>query len=172
MYLRFSRLCRKSCIWTSRRLKIEYTNRRVRSIALLCFEEGIMPYKMNDKQYEAVLALDSFKRFDHFISKVADWEQLWGVKSDEGWLVPVAPEDFEYFPLWPHHEYAQKIVDENFPEHKAVEISLEDLIGHWLPLFAEDKVKVAVFPNQDWTFWCIEPEELKEELLNEMAKYG
>ncbi|MFS6536537.1 hypothetical protein V6D52_04445 [Idiomarina loihiensis] len=30
-----------------------------------------MPYRMNEKQFEAVLALDSFKRFDHFIGKVA-----------------------------------------------------------------------------------------------------
>lgn len=126
---------------------------------------------MNDKQYEAVLALDSFKRYDHFVSKVADWQQLWGVKSDEGWLVPVAPEDFEYFPLWPHPEYAQKVTDENFPGHQAVEISLKELLEHWLPLFEQDKIKVAVFPNSEWTFWCMEPHELKEELQNEMAKY-
>ena len=131
-----------------------------------------MPYKMNDKQFEAVLVLDSSKRFDHFISEVADWEQLWGVKSDEGWLVPVAPEGFEYFPLWPHFEYAQKMADENFPGHKAVEISLEELLDHWIPLFEKDKVQVAVFPNREWTFWCIEPRELKEELLNELEKYG
>ncbi|MDP5190639.1 DUF2750 domain-containing protein [Rheinheimera baltica] len=129
-----------------------------------------MPYKMNEKQYEAVLALDSFDRYDHFISKVADWQQLWGVKSEKGWLVPVAPEDFEYFPLWPHSEYAQKITDENFPGHTATEISLEELLDHWLPLFEQDNVKVAVFPNKEWTFWCIEPQDLKGELLNEMAK--
>ncbi len=130
-----------------------------------------MPYKMNDKQFEAVLALDSLKRYDHFISKVADWEQLWSVKSAAGWLVPVAPENFEYFPLWPHPEYAQKITDENFAGHETVEITLEELLVHWLPLFEEDNVKIAVFPNRDWTFWCIEPNDLKDELLNEMAKY-
>lgn len=130
-----------------------------------------MPYRMNEKQFEAVLALDSFDRYGHFVSKVADWEQLWGVKSDEGWLTPIAPEEFEYFPLWPHPEYAQKIADENFPGHTATEISLEELLDHWLPLFEQDQVKVAVFPNKEWIFWCIEPQDLKEELLNEMAKY-
>lgn len=69
-----------------------------------------MPYMMNEKQFEAVLALDSSKRFEHFIGKVADWQQMWSVKSDEGWLVPLAPENFEYFPLWPHFEYAQKLL--------------------------------------------------------------
>ena len=126
---------------------------------------------MNEKQFKAVLALDSFDRYNHFISKVADWEQLWGVKSDEGWLVPVAPEKFKYFPLWPHPEYAQKIAEENFPGHSATEIGLKELLDHWLPLFEQDQVKVAVFPNKEWTFWCIEPQDFKEELLNEMAKY-
>ena len=126
---------------------------------------------MNKQQFEAVLALDGSKRYDHFISKVADWEQLWSVKSDKGWLVPIAPENFEYFPIWPHPEYAQKVTDQNFPGHQVVEISLEELLEHWLPLFERDKVKVAVFPNNEWTFWCIEPNSLKDDLINEIAKY-
>ena len=130
-----------------------------------------MPYRMNEAQFKAVLAIDSFSRFDHFISKVADWQQLQGVKNQEGWLVPVAPEGFEYFPLWPHPEYAQKISDNNFPGHQATEISLDDLLNHWIPLFEEGKVKVAIFPNEEWTFWCIDPHNLKKELQNEMLKY-
>ncbi len=130
-----------------------------------------MPYKINAKQFEAVLALDGLDRYHHFVSKVADWQQVWGAKSGDGWLVPVAPEGFEYFPLWPHHEYAQKVSDENFPGHTATEISLEELLDHWLPQFEQDKIRVAVFPNKEWTFWCIEPKDLKEELMNEMTKY-
>lgn len=130
-----------------------------------------MPYKMNEKQFEAVLKLDSFKRYDHFVSKVADWQQLWGARSEEGWLVPIAPEDFEYFPVWPHPEYAQRIVDENFPGNSATEISLGEFLDHWLPLFSQDAVKLAVFPNTEWRFWCIEPRDLKDKLQNEMLKY-
>lgn len=67
-----------------------------------------MPYRMNPQQYESVLALSSGDRSTHFVGKVADWQQLWGVKNEEGWLVPVTPHDLEYFPVWPHPEYAQK----------------------------------------------------------------
>ena len=130
-----------------------------------------MAYAMNEKQFESVQSLDTEKRLQHFISKVADWEQLWTVKSKEGWLVPVAPEGFEYFPIWPHPEYAQKIADLNFPGHKAEEISLSDFLSHWVPLLQGDDVKVAVFPNKDWTFWCIEAEDLLAELVQEMQQY-
>ncbi len=130
-----------------------------------------MPYVMNEKQFESVQSLDSNARFQHFVSKVADWEQLWAVKNDEGWLVPVAPEGFEYFPVWPHPEYAQKITDLNFPGHKAEEISLQEFLSHWLPLLQDDDVKVAVFPNREWTFWCIEADDLMAELVEEMRQY-
>ena len=130
-----------------------------------------MPYVMNEKQFESVQSLDSNARFQHFVSKVADWEQLWTVKSDEGWLVPVAPEGFEYFPVWTHPEYAQKITDLNFPGLKAEEISLQEFLSHWLPLLQDDDVKVAVFPNREWTFWCIEADDLMAELVEEMRQY-
>ena len=130
-----------------------------------------MPYVMNEKQFESVQSLDSNARFQHFVSKVADWEQLWAVKNDEGWLVPVAPEGFEYFPVWPHPEYAQKITDLNFPGHKAEEISLQEFLSHWLPLLQDDDVKVAVFPNREWTYWCIEADDLMAELVEEMRQY-
>lgn len=131
-----------------------------------------MPYKMNDKQFESVQSLESNSRLKHFISKVADWEQLWAVKSEEGWLVPVAPEGFEYFPVWPHPEYAQKITDLNFPNHIAEKIPLAEFLSHWLPLLQEDGVKVAVFPNKEWTFWCVEAEDLMTELVEELKLYS
>lgn len=57
-----------------------------------------MPYKMNSQQFEAVLKLSSADRSSHFIGKVADWEQLWGVKNEEGWLFRIVEEDgLEYF---------------------------------------------------------------------------
>jgi hypothetical protein len=130
-----------------------------------------VPYQISAKQIEAVLALDSLNRFKHFVSKVADWQKLWGVKNEDGWLVPVAPENFEYFPLWPHPEYAQKCAAHNFPGNHPTEISLDDLMNHWLPRLQADDVKIAVFPNMEMTFWCIEPDELNRVCSEELTKY-
>jgi len=130
-----------------------------------------VPYQINEKQFKAVLALDSLNRFKHFISKITDWHQLWGVKNDDGWLVPVAPENFEYFPLWPHPEYAQKFADQNFPGHNATEISLDDLLRYWLPLLQVDDVKIAVFPDMEMAFWCIDPHDLNLAISDELSKY-
>lgn len=130
-----------------------------------------MPYQMNPKQFESVLALSSVDRCSHFIGKVADWEQLWGVKGAKGWLVPSTDDGLEYFPVWPHPEYAQKITEEHFPGHEAVEIPLDEFLFDWLPIFENNDVKVAVFPNKEWTLWIMEPSNLAECLRSESAQY-
>ena len=131
-----------------------------------------MPYKMNSQQFEAVLKLSSADRSSHFIGKVADWEQLWGVKNEEGWLFRIVEEDgLEYFPVWPHPQYAQKIAEQHFPNYTAREITLESFLKEWLPDFEKEGIKVGVFPNQDWSSWIMEPQILAETLHSEMSLY-
>ena len=102
---------------------------------------------------------------------MADREQLWAVKNSDGWLVPATSDNLEYFPVWPHPEYAQKIADEYYPGHVATEISLEQFMSHWLPTFVKDKVKVGVFPNNEWALWVMEASGLLECLEDEVAQY-
>jgi len=83
----------------------------------------------------------------------------------------VTPENIEYFPVWPHPEYAQKITDIHFPGHEATEVSLDEFMNHWLPTFEKDNVKVAVFPNKDWVFWVMEPADMLESLKEEISLY-
>jgi hypothetical protein len=130
-----------------------------------------MSYKLNPEQYNSVVSLDSAARCRHFIARVADWQCLWGVRSPEGWLVPQAPEGFDYLPVWPHPGYAQTIADKIFTGNLATAILLEDFMEGWLPKLAEDKVMIAIFPNQNWEFWVMEPEGLSTALMCELAKY-
>ena len=50
---------------------------------------------MNEQQFECVTALNSADRSSHFVGKVVDWEQLWGVKNDDDWLVPLTSEGLD-----------------------------------------------------------------------------
>ena len=131
-----------------------------------------MPYKMNPQQFEAVLKLSSQERNAHFVSKVADWQQLWGIKSEEGWLVPlIESENLKYLPVWPHPEYAQRIADIHFPDHMATEISLDEFLNDWLPDMKKDGAKIGVFPDKDWSIWVMEPDDLAELLYEELSLY-
>lgn len=90
-----------------------------------------MTYHLHEKHFANVLAQSSNDRLWYFIHKVADWGEIWGVRDDQGWLVPIAQEDLEYFPVWPHPEFAQTTANEWFPGHKAQEID-------WSPSLMRD----------------------------------
>jgi hypothetical protein len=130
-----------------------------------------MPYKMNEQQLEAVLALSDHDRYKHFVSKVADWQELGGVRSEEGWLTPSPSEGITYFPFWPHKEYAQKVVDEHWPGHIAEELDYGFLISEGLSGLAKDSIKVAVFPNMSWQCVLTDARQLLEDLKAEAAQY-
>lgn len=130
-----------------------------------------MPYKLNEAQYKAVVRLSNAERCSHFIGKVADWELLWGVRNEDGWLVPITSDKLEYFPVWPHPEYAQKIADKHFPGHVATEIDLSEFVEDLLPRLEQDGAKVAVFPDEEWNLWITEPSDLRKALTDEAARY-
>ena len=130
-----------------------------------------MPYHLNAEQSKSVLALDNEARSVHCIGQIGDWEELWGVRNDEGWLVPCATEDMQYFPIWPHPDYAQMTADDQFPGHVPERIALDDFMSKWLPRLKDDGVKVGIFPNMEWTMWMMEPEDVLSSLEDEIAQY-
>lgn len=65
-----------------------------------------MTYRITQKEIEQVSALDGPARYAHFIKRVSDWEQVWGLHATDGWA-SAGCEGVETFPLWPHPEYAK-----------------------------------------------------------------
>ena len=131
-----------------------------------------MPYKINEKQFMAINSLSDHDRYKHFISKVADWHEIWSVRTSEGWLVPATPEGIEYLPLWPHLDYAQRIADEIWPGHVAEEFDYEFLVNEGFNQLGEDGVKIAVFPNMDWQCVLVDARQLLDDLKTEGLKYS
>ena len=130
-----------------------------------------MPCNLNPPQAKAVLALDSRARSTHCLGQIGDCEELWGARNDEGWLIRCAPDDGQYFPIWPHPEYARITLGDLFPEHTAERITLDDFMSEWLPRFRDEGVKIGIFPNVEWTMWLMEAEDVIVSLNDEIAQY-
>ncbi len=86
--------------------------------------------------------------------------------------MPTAPNDVQYFPIWPHPEYAQLTADNRFPGNTPERITLSDFMNKWLPGLEKDGIKVGVFPNLEWTMWIMEPDDVGITLKDEIAQYG
>ena len=130
-----------------------------------------MPYKMSEQQFRAVDSLPDLDRYNHFISKVADWKEVWGVRTEEGWLLPITPEGVAYFPLWPHPEYAERVASKNWPGNHAEELDYKFLMSEGLEQLSKDGVKIAVFPNLTWQCVVADALQVRQDLFLESGKY-
>lgn len=131
-----------------------------------------MPYKLHPKHYENVMSFTAKERYEHFIIKVADWEQLWGLYNEnKGWFLRTTNENVEYLSIWPHPEYAKNIAKEYYPEYNEEEISLEDFMSNLLPKLEKDNVKVGVFPNPEGNTWLMEAKDLLQDLQDECEQH-
>ena len=65
-------------------------------------------YTLNDKEFESILRLQGAKRYEHLVSRVSDWEAVWGLRGDDGWCAAADGDGHSAFPIWPHPRYAQR----------------------------------------------------------------
>ncbi len=130
-----------------------------------------MPYRLEANEANQLLALSSPERYKHFLEKVADWEQLWGARDKQGWLVQATSDGQHYVSLWPHPEFAKDATKRFFPGNYEEEIDFEFLLEQWLPMLKEQNIKVAIFPNREWHSVLLDAEKFEQDLRKEMKKF-
>ncbi|MEF2294084.1 DUF2750 domain-containing protein [Virgibacillus dokdonensis] len=65
---------------------------------------------MNNKEIEIVSNLSGIKRYEYFIKKVVDFEEVWGL-YEGGWAISESENGESLMPFWPLalHKYGLKI---------------------------------------------------------------
>jgi len=111
------------------------------------------------------------KRYDYFIKKVADTEEVFGLGDDDGWAMLGDDDDADIIPVFPHAETAEAFrLAAGFDEYRVDSLDVNELLD-WLDDMEEDKMLVAVFPNTDFNGAVVDPAMLKEDLEKELEKY-
>ena len=106
-----------------------------------------------------------------FIEQVRESEEVWGLRSDEGWAYCASNEyeDTDVLVFWSDQAYARKHVKGEWSSHEPVAIPLDEFIDNWLQGMDEDGLLVG--PNWDVGL-CgleVEPQELAEKLTDDEA---
>ena len=127
--------------------------------------------RISDEEFAHVIAVKAPKRVEYFVKRVADSEELWGLRDEDGWLALGDDEGNDLFPVWPAERYAAAYAAEQHAEERPERIPLEEWLDEYLPGFAEDGVQVAVFPIPSGQGVVLKPEELRAFLDDELAKY-
>ncbi|MEH6629052.1 MAG: DUF2750 domain-containing protein [Motiliproteus sp.] len=130
-----------------------------------------MPYRLEANDLVRLLSLSSPDRYQHFLEKVADWEELWGARDQQGWLVQSTSDGQHYISLWPHPEFAKDAIKRLVPDNFEEEIDFEFLLEQWLPLLKQQDIMISVFPNREWHSVLVDAEKFEQDLRLEMKKF-
>ena len=127
--------------------------------------------KISPEEIRHVLATDGPTRYSHFVKQVADAEQVWGLRTPDGWVAMGDDEGSSMFPVWPHAEYAQLLAMDDWSNAVPTAIDVEDFVEEWLANLADEGDKVAVFPTPGGKGVPVDPLELQAHLREELARY-
>lgn len=129
-----------------------------------------MNYQLSDKELCAVIQLPDVRRYEYFVKRVADWEVLWSLKSDSGWVLAADDEGRQLVPVWPHAQFASACATSNWAGAVATPIDLRVWLERWTPGMTGDARYVAVFPVPSGKGVVVLPERLAQDLREERAQ--
>ncbi len=120
-----------------------------------------MSYSISGKEFESVSALAPMKRFQHFVKRVADWEEVWSLKNDDGWILLATSQGQEVVPLWPHPDYAQTFATEQWADCVPAAIGLTTFLEQWISGITRDGRWISVFATPSSSGIVLEAEAFR-----------
>ena len=130
-----------------------------------------MSYEVNDRELESVLALPAATRFDYFLNRIADWEEVWSLADQDGWVLTADDDGNECVPVWPARRFAEACCLGKWQNNEPRVISLDDWCEKWLPGMAADRRRVAVFPLDSDKAVVMRPQELLKVIDETLEQY-
>ncbi len=118
-----------------------------------------------------LLELSRQDRFKYLVRNSADSQRVWGLKTDENWLIFRDEDGDEIFPVWPHEALADKCC---FAEHKALgakphAITVDSFVNACIPDMLESSVGFGVFYDSNRKGLVVDGRDLKAAIENELA---
>lgn len=131
-----------------------------------------MTWEVNDREFEAVLAETAQKQYDYFVSRCADWGEVWGLAvNGTDWAMVDEEEDLpESFAVWPHRRYAEACRQGNWAHREPTPIEVHAFVDELIPKLIAEEREVAVFPLPDHRYTPVTPRQLRSALEAELVR--
>jgi hypothetical protein len=126
-------------------------------------------FYLNNKEFEALHQRPANIRYEYFIKKVVDFEEVWGLYN-EGWATAQDDDGNMLIPFFPKKEFAVNCAKNVWEGFEAEAIDLYEFIDEWLVGMKKDGVKPSIFPTeQDTTL--VEIDVLLRDIYSELENY-
>jgi hypothetical protein len=124
---------------------------------------------LNQREFDALIRQPAAVRYEYFIKKAADYEEVWGLYN-EGWATAQDDKGNTLLPLFPNKRFAENIAEKEWEGFKPKRIELDYFLEKWLPGMRSDGVKPSIFPT-DTDSAVMDVDTLREDLEAELEKY-
>lgn len=124
---------------------------------------------MKKKEFEALLQRPANIRYEYFIKKVVDFEEVWGL-YDEGWATAQDDDGHMLIPFFPKKEFAENCAKKEWKGFRAEAIDLYEFIDRWLVGMKKDEVKPSIFPTEEDAA-LVEIDILLRDINSELENY-
>lgn len=131
-----------------------------------------MKWHLSEKEQSSVVALPGAKRYSYCIKRITDWETVWSLRGDSGWVLASDPNGAEVVPVWPHPAFAQSCATGDWAGSEATAIDLKVWLDRWVPGMISDERSVAVFPTANDRGVVVEAKRFRDDITYESEQYG
>lgn len=129
-------------------------------------------HTVNEREFDAVLALPGEKRYAYTIKRIVDAEVVWSIRDENGWrLFGSDDSGRECVPIWPKKEFAELCCVADFANSAPASIDLDEWRSKWLAGMSRDGRLVAVFPTPANQSVVVEPQRLQADIDRELERY-
>ena len=125
---------------------------------------------MHPDKLKNIFNLSAEDRYGYFISKVADFEEVWLIKDGNRYVTLGDTNDQITIPVLPEKEFADLLLTEDWSECIVERMDLYKFMD-WLDQLQEENIRIAGFPKDNFKAVVVEPEEMKNHLLYELQQY-
>jgi hypothetical protein len=130
-------------------------------------------YELSEQERRGVLSSSPDKQYKHFVVKVADEGEVWTVSTGERYGKITDPDGQDYFPAWPHPDYAQASIDESdewsAAGYRPERVDAHDFLG-FCERFEQDDQMVAILHSVENGYVIAAPSALAEDLRSELDR--
>ena len=126
---------------------------------------------LRKEEVENVSKLDPFKRYQYFIKKVADFEELWVLENDNGDIAISEVDDHVLLSLWSAPEFAATCQQGIWEQYRPVKLALDDLEDDIFPLVEDEGYLLDVFPVHGRSGFVVSLDEFIRDMDEELERY-
>ncbi len=127
--------------------------------------------KLNIKEIENVSKQEPFKRYQYFLRKIADFEELWTIIDVNKEIGLSQVEGKTLISMWSSKDFIESNLKGSWKKHKAFKINLEDLDKAIIPLIVKNNYLINVFPVNGKAGFVVSMEEFARDLNKELEQY-